>query len=64
MKEHFHGLVFALVKGMLPDFKGIFETYANDLRLEAERLDIDANQQDNGVGSMPTNYNQQEATRS
>ncbi|HTJ49853.1 MAG TPA: SRPBCC domain-containing protein [Cyclobacteriaceae bacterium] len=64
MKEHFHGLVFALVKGMLPDFKGIFEAYANDLRLEAERLDTDGSQQDHAVGSMPTNYHQQEATRS
>jgi hypothetical protein len=37
MQEHFSGLVFALVKGKLPDFRPIFETYASDLKREAER---------------------------
>ena len=38
MKEHFSGLVFALTKRMLPDFRPIFEAYASDLRREAERI--------------------------
>jgi hypothetical protein len=38
MKEHFSGLVFALTKGMLPDFRPIFEAYASDLKREAERI--------------------------
>ena len=38
MEEHFSGAVFALVKGMLPDFRPIFEAYANDLKREAERI--------------------------
>ena len=38
MEENFSGLMFALVKGMLPDFRPIFETYANDLKREAENL--------------------------
>jgi hypothetical protein len=46
MKENFQGLVFALVKGMLPDFKGIFETYSNDLKVEAERLNVGRDQYD------------------
>lgn len=37
MEEQFGGLVFAIVKSSLPDFKPIFETYANDLKKEAER---------------------------
>lgn len=37
MQERFSGLVFALVKGSLPDFKPIFEAYADDLKREAER---------------------------
>jgi hypothetical protein len=37
MEEHFSGVMFALVKGMLPDFGPIFEAYANDLKREAER---------------------------
>ena len=37
MQERFSGFVFALVKGMLPDFRPIFEAYANDLKREAER---------------------------
>jgi len=36
MEEHFSGVVFALVKGMLPDFRPIFETYASDLKRESE----------------------------
>ena len=38
MEERFSGVVFALVKGMLPDFRPIFEAYANDLKREAERI--------------------------
>jgi hypothetical protein len=30
--------MFALTKRMLPDFRPIFEAYANDLRREAERI--------------------------
>ena len=37
MEEHFCGLVFSVVKGMLPDFRPIFESYASDLKREAER---------------------------
>ena len=37
MQERFSGFVFALAKGMLPDFRPIFETYAGDLKREAER---------------------------
>jgi hypothetical protein len=35
MEERFSGLILPLVK--LPDFGPVFETYANDLRREAER---------------------------
>ena len=38
MEEKFDGLVFAIVKNRLPDFKLIFETYAFDLKNEAERM--------------------------
>jgi hypothetical protein len=38
MREHFSSFVFALVKGKLPDFRPIFETYAGDLKREAERI--------------------------
>lgn len=38
MQEHFSGIVFALVKRMLPDFRPIFEAYAGDLKREAERI--------------------------
>jgi len=38
MEEHFSGLMFALTKGMLPDFRPIFDAYANDLKREAERI--------------------------
>lgn len=37
MQEHFSGVMFALTKGMLPDFRPIFEAYAADLKREAER---------------------------
>jgi hypothetical protein len=37
MKEHFSGLILPLVKGSLPDFRPVFERYANDLKREAER---------------------------
>jgi hypothetical protein len=38
MEERFSGVVFALTKGMLPDFRLIFEAYANDLKREAQRV--------------------------
>jgi hypothetical protein len=38
MKEHVSGVVFALTRGMLPDFRPIFEAYASDLKREAERI--------------------------
>jgi hypothetical protein len=41
MKERFSGLVFALTKGMLPDFQPIFEAYAQDLTREAETIASD-----------------------
>jgi hypothetical protein len=39
MEEQFSGLMFALIKNRLPDFKMIFESYALDLKNEAERAD-------------------------
>ena len=36
MAESFSGLVFALIKNKLPDFRLIFERYALDLKKEAE----------------------------
>jgi hypothetical protein len=38
MEEHFSGVVFALTKGLMPDFQPIFEAYANDLKRESERV--------------------------
>lgn len=38
MEERFTGIVFALTKRMMPDFRPIFEAYANDLKREAERI--------------------------
>ena len=38
MEENFSGLVFALTRGMMPDFRPIFEAYANDLKQESERI--------------------------
>lgn len=38
MEERFAGVMFALIKGMLPDFRPIFETFASDLKREAERV--------------------------
>jgi len=37
MEERFSGLMLPLVKKSLPDFRPIFERYANDLKREAER---------------------------
>jgi hypothetical protein len=37
MEERFCGLMLPLVKGSLPDFRPVFERYANDLKREAER---------------------------
>ena len=36
MQERFSGVMFALTKRMLPDFRPIFEAYASDLKREAE----------------------------
>lgn len=38
MEERFSGVLFALTKRMLPDFRPIFEAYAGDLKREAERI--------------------------
>jgi len=38
MEERFSGVMFALTKRMLPDFRPIFEAYAGDLKREAERI--------------------------
>ncbi|MFI5371110.1 MAG: hypothetical protein ACHQ52_06085, partial [Candidatus Eisenbacteria bacterium] len=38
MEERFSGLMLPLVKGGMPDFGPVFETYANDLRRESERM--------------------------
>lgn len=37
MEEDFSGVIFALIKGSLPDFRPIFIAFANDLKKEAER---------------------------
>ena len=37
MEERFSGLLLPLVRKSLPDFRPIFERYANDLKGEAER---------------------------
>lgn len=37
MQERFSGVMFALTKRMLPDFRPIFEAYASDLKREAEK---------------------------
>ena len=37
MNEVFSGLMLPMIKGSLPDFGPIFETYAADLKREAER---------------------------
>ena len=38
MEEHFSGIMFAVIKSRLPDFRPIFEAYAADLKREAERM--------------------------
>jgi len=38
MTERFSGLMFALARRSLPDFRPIFEAYAADLKREAERV--------------------------
>jgi uncharacterized protein YndB with AHSA1/START domain len=38
MREHFSGLAFALTKGMMPDFRPIFQAYAHDLKRAAETI--------------------------
>jgi hypothetical protein len=37
MEERFAGIIFAMVKRVLPDFVPIFQSYAADLKREAER---------------------------
>lgn len=37
MKEEFSGVMLPMIKGSLPDFGPVFETYAEDLKREAER---------------------------
>jgi hypothetical protein len=49
MEEKFSGLMFALVKGMLPDFGPIFEAYANNLKREAEGLGRAGGEANHGV---------------
>jgi len=36
MRERFSGLMLPMIKGSLPDFAPLFETYANDLKRAAE----------------------------
>ena len=36
MREEFSGLMLPMIKGSLPDFAPVFETYAEDLRRAAE----------------------------
>jgi hypothetical protein len=36
MEERFSGLMLPLVKGSMPDFGPVFQTYANDLKRAAE----------------------------
>jgi hypothetical protein len=38
MAERFSGLMLAVVKGSLPDFRPVFEAFARDLKREAERV--------------------------
>ena len=38
MEERFSGVVFALVKSRMPDFRPIFEAFAAGLQREAERV--------------------------
>jgi hypothetical protein len=37
MQERFSGLVLPLAKGSMPDFAPVFQRFASDLKLEAER---------------------------
>jgi hypothetical protein len=37
MRETFDGVMLPMIKGSLPDFGPIFETYASDLKREAEK---------------------------
>ena len=36
MRERFSGLMLPMIKGSLPDFAPVFETYAADLKRAAE----------------------------
>ena len=42
MEERFSGVVFALTRKLLPDFRPIFEAYAIDLARESQRIDAPA----------------------
>lgn len=42
MEERFSGVVFALTRKLLPDFRPIFEAYAIDLARESRRIDTSA----------------------
>ena len=46
MEERFQGLIFAVVKNRLPDFRSIFEQYAGDLKREAERVELNPKHKD------------------
>jgi len=39
MEERFSGVVFALTRKLLPDFRPIFEAYATDLARKSQRLE-------------------------
>ena len=57
MQERFSGIVFALTRRMLPDFRPIFEAYAGDLKREAERIGRGARDSEARTGkrlSIPT----------
>jgi hypothetical protein len=53
MEERFSGVAFALTRKMLPDFRPIFESYANDLQREAQRVQL-AHRDD--AGSMQKTF--------
>lgn len=42
MEERFSGVVFALTRKLLPDFRPILEAYAIDLARESQRIDTPA----------------------
>ena len=50
IEERFSGVLFAIVRGMMPDFRPIFEAYASDLRREAERIANERNSEQSPNG--------------